>query len=218
MSFFKQFWVEIVIGAAVVTLVMLIPTTKPSQLQAKRNPANSSIVRLVLNDRTFCTGTVINDHTVLTAAHCVLVETQFGVMMNPSPIEIRANDNLPKGAFATPYYATPQMDQALLKGDFKGFATRPYITNVQDLTTMHPVGKRFISCGYPLGGDMYCNSTYYQELTHFMWAVNGVLLPGMSGGPTMLEDGTVVAVNVTVGETVSIVSPIYNLETNFEKD
>lgn len=216
MKFIKQFWVEILLSIVFVLMAVFVPINSRS-VQIRRNIPNSSIVRLVNDGRTFCTGTVINEHTVLTAAHCVIVETPFGAMLNPGPIEIRANDNLPRGSFAAPYYATPQMDQALLKGDFKGFTVRPYITNVQELTTLHPVGKKFISCGYPLGGDMFCNNTYYQDLTHFMWTVNGVLLPGMSGGPTMLEDGTVIAVNVAVGETFSIVSPIYNLESNFDK-
>lgn len=196
---------------------MVVPLGAEQAVVTKRATSNSSIVRLVNEGHTFCSGTVLNDHTILTAAHCVIIETPFGGALNPGPIEIRANDNLPVGASGTPYYATPQMDQALLKGDFKNFTTRPYITNVQELTKMHPVGKKFISCGYPLGGNMFCNNTYYENLTNFMWSVNGILLPGMSGGPTMLEDGTVVAVNVAVEGINSIVSPIYNMETNFDR-
>lgn len=35
----------------------------------------------------------------------------------------------------------------------------------------------------------------------------------MSGGPTMLEDGTVVAINIAVEGRHAVVSPVYNLLT-----
>ena len=49
-----------------------------------------------------------------------------------------------------------------------------------------------------------------------MISISGLLqaavIPGMSGGPVLLRDGTVVAVNVAVDGNRAVVSPIYNLD------
>ncbi len=183
----------------------------------KKSKKLGSIVRLVDQGRTFCSGTVINDHTILTAAHCVLVDTMMGPMLNQDPIEIRVDDNISHGVFATAFFASGQMDQALLTGDFKLFEVRNYLSDAPKLTLARTAEGNFISCGYPLGGNLYCSNTLFLYNFQFMWRVHGVLLPGMSGGPTMLQDGTVVAVNCAVEGADSIVSPIYNIDQNLGK-
>lgn len=195
-------------GFTVIGLVLNRPTTSPA---AKYG----SIVRLVADGKTFCSGTVINEYAIITAGHCALMETPFGTFMNPGAIEIRPDDNTDVGVTARVNFATPQMDQAILVGRFTDFQTRKYITNpnkLQDIGSLF--NTKLVSCGYPLNGNLYCSNMTYEGPENFFWAARGVLLPGMSGGPAMLPDGTVVAINVAVHGDLSLVSPIYNLLKN----
>lgn len=203
--------------ALVIVLILIAVDIKIMFLDpgVSRKPASvklNSIVRLVRDGRTFCSGTVVNPRLIITAAHCTLVESLLGMMPNPEPIEIRASDNVARGTTAMVVFAGSQMDQAVLYGDFSLFEVRPAITDPTALTNIRNTkNMAFITCGYPLYGPLYCTVTTFDHPEDFMWAVKGVLLPGMSGGPTMLPDGTVVAVNSAVFQEYSIVTPIYNL-------
>lgn len=186
--------------------------SKPVSLASPADKLGS-IVRLTQNGRTFCSGTVIGAHTVLTAAHCVLL-AEPTAMTSPtyrSNIEIRPSDDEPVNVKATVSYVRPQVDQALLRGNFEKFTVRHYISGVKELTILRSTGV-FTACGYPLGGPLYCGPFYYKEPDNFFWKGAGVLLPGMSGGPMMDADGNVVATNVAVEQSYSIVAPLYNLD------
>ncbi len=201
--------IMVLLGVGIVNLKIfkLSPVDKSGKL--------SSIVRLVKDGRTFCSGVVVNEHTIITASHCVIENTEFGPMMNQDQIEIRIADNRPLGVTAKAYNVRVQLDQALLMGDFRRFQPRRVITRIHDLIKIGRYDQTLITCGYPLGGPLYCGKMYFQDLTDFMWATKGLLLPGMSGGPVMLEDGTVVAVNIAVGGNLSVVSPIYDYDLEF---
>ncbi len=190
-------------------------TTKVKKVKVERlNP----IVRLVFNGRTFCSGTVVDMHTIITAAHCVLSYIPLvGPALNTDPIEIRASDNKPLGVYAVAINASGQMDQAVLKGDFPMFEPRGFIADPGKLTVVRQQKSNFVTCGYPLYGDLFCTVTIYDNVDDFYWAVKGVLLPGMSGGPTMLPDGTVIAINSAVESDRSLVSPIYNINQMFKE-
>ena len=43
-----------------------------------------------------------------------------------------------------------------------------------------------------------------------MWILKGELLPGMSEGPMMMDDGTVIAINDAVENEFSVVVPLFN--------
>lgn len=174
----------------------------------------SAIVRLVRDGRTFCSGVVIDKTTILTASHCVISSDIFGgVRLNTAEIEIRAPDNRPLGVVAQvkPSAILLQLDRAILKGDFTQFEPAGYINDVQENVATRIKDNVFMSCGYPLGGKLFCTKTVFVSNYGFMMEVKGVLIPGMSGGPTFTSDGRVVALNIAVEGEFSIISPVYNV-------
>jgi S1-C subfamily serine protease len=214
---------SLLLVAAFIVVAVVGQLTINRFIQPAKQPVVSdkkfgSIVRLVRNDNTFCSGTVVSDHVIITAAHCVFVETPFGAFVDMEAIEIRDNDNISVDAQAHVIYATTQMDQAMLTGDFTRFEHRKLITSFHKLTDIGSDGQKFVSCGYPLSGDLVCTPLVFKHKDNFFWGVEGSLYPGMSGGPVMLPDGTLVGVNTAVKDQLSIVSPIYNLTQNLKKD
>lgn len=171
----------------------------------------ADVVRLVLPDgRTFCSGSVVSNTIAITAGHCVTEETPFGVAVNPNPIEIRGSDNISRKTFGNVIYVVPQLDFALLRGNFDVYTKFKMIDDVQSILDVRD-GKPFFSCGYPLGGDLFCTKLKYKSTEMFMWSVEGVLIPGMSGGPVMTQDGHQFGINDAVDGDHAVISPIYNI-------
>lgn len=173
-------------------------------------PNAGSIVRLVIEERTYCSGTVIDDTTILTAAHCVVVTAQQPLTM--ARIEVRKADNAATGIFVSGASREARLDRAVLRGDFKSFQHSKYISDVGRSIASITVDSNYITCGYPLGGSLYCGKSTYLNNWDFMLAMQGVLIPGMSGGPTMLEDGTVIGINSAVLKDHILVAPTYNID------
>lgn len=199
-------------------IVLGVLCYKQSQVHVVPNNKLGSIVRLIVNEVTFCSGVVVAPNVVLTAAHCVTKQGPSGYEeMDKEPVEIRPADNSSVKAYGIVSFVQLRLDQAILIGNFDAFYARPALFDVKQLMEAITQSKKLTVCGYPLEGPLFCGEVVFQGQDGFMWAVEGLLLPGMSGGPVMLPDGTVVALNNSVADTYSVVSPIFNLNVHFPK-
>jgi S1-C subfamily serine protease len=204
---------------AVIVLSAALILKLPKVPEFKRKSKLDSIVRLVNESGlTFCTGTVVNKNTIITAGHCIIVEfPPFGGILRDRPIEIRSLDDKKVNVYGIAYNATTQLDLGTIVGDFQKFEYRKAITNINSIVRYAIPGASFRACGYPLGGNLYCSTLYFVSTKEFQWRVQGILLPGMSGGPVMLEDGSMIGVNSAVDGEDSIISPIYNLDKFYKR-
>lgn len=173
------------------------------------------IVRLTNQGRTYCTGSVVNNTTVITAAHCVATDSPIGIIINTGPIEVRSDDNRPHNTFGKVRSLSMQLDQAVLHGNFAIYNKLDLIDDVATLQRHRNHEEPLLACGYALGGKLYCNKVTYHDLNNFMWSVDGVLLPGMSGGPVLTPDGSIIGINDAVSGNKSIISPTYNIRGGF---
>lgn len=207
-----------IITVMIITLVMLTTAftvqikrySKPVVAEQRLSP----IVRLVKNGRTYCSGFIIDENTMITAGHCVMTETPFGAMLNPEAVEIRPKNGQAIGVTAKVKNVSGQLDRAILKGDFHLFAPLKYIDKVSDSVKIRVPGTPLLSCGYPMGGSFYCGKMTYLHEFGFHMAVKGIIIPGMSGGPTLSKDGVAVGLNDAVEADESIISPLYEIDIN----
>lgn len=217
-SAIEDFLLAIAVVVMVISLVMLgiavvryfhppLVARAHTQVKGKLSP----VVRLTdANGRTFCSGVVVSPHTIITAGHCVLEAVIFGMPIYNTEIYIRDTNSDGPGVPAQVSSIRPQLDTATVTGDFDAFESRKVITDITKLVEIAQQDAVFIGCGYPLGGALYCSKLIYHGKINFMWLTKGELLPGMSGGPVMLDDGTVIAINDAVADDFAIISPVFN--------
>jgi Trypsin len=193
---------------------------KPKPVTQKPTNKLGSIVRLVDHDsgQTFCSGSVISDNLIVTAGHCLIQAGPFGlVSLKTEGIDIRTDENYNLNVSAKAVWITPQLDQGLLRGNFHRFEHRGIITDIHDILDTTKSRVPYVTCGYPMGGHLTCTYFQYERLDNFAWRGEGLLIPGMSGGPTMTKDGAIVGVNIAVDGPDALVSPVYNLDQEYSQ-
>ncbi len=207
------------LGATIVVVLLvsagLLAKHVSNQVDEVNVLTDNTIVRLHMPDgRFFCTGTVISPHMIATAAHCVVMDTPFGIFMDKDlRIDVRGHDGIPVGVIATVKNVDIRMDTALLMGDFDKFGIRPIEDDGAkiDAIMLDPDSK-IVTCGYSLGGKLQCAHiggigrflTFYSAKTGWMYY-------GCSGGPVIdLRTGKVLAVNHGMIEDKLLFNPLVN--------
>lgn len=170
--------------------------------------ARVSIVRLHdLDGNFFCSGVIVSDRRLLTAAHCVDSFEPKAVS-----IVVKSQDGEQR-AFAWVLGSKDRADYAILGGHFQKFKKQPHTTDPKQIVPiMHDQKRVLITCGYAWGGNLFCMPVKERGTYYFMFAGDANLYPGMSGGPVIdVKTGQVVAVNSAMLGPKAILAPIVNI-------
>lgn len=173
---------------------------------AIQNTGVSALVRLeTLEGQTFCSGTVISNTTILTAAHCMMIEGPMKIASLPD-----AKGHVTE-ALGVAYKINPRADYASVKGNFSAFSKMAFSTNPAADILYH--NYNLVTCGFPYGGRPVCYRITRPEKFVDQIKAKGQMYAGMSGGPVIdLNTGTIYAVNTAVTDGYIILSPIINAE------
>jgi hypothetical protein len=178
------------------------------------------VVRLSdMDGQFFCSGSVISNDYVLTAAHC-LNDSKGHLRSKPLKISSLSKDGKLVGVVkAVAASRNTRADYALVKGDFSQFNK----IRIETSPAASPTASEFIlgpvvACGSPWGAETICYGVrppVVMAYEHIM--AQGTLYPGMSGGPVVdLGQMTQFAVNSAIGEGYIIISPLIGLFETLE--
>lgn len=203
---------------SVIFFTNLYVESRPKPLPTFKTPGSftpdpskdSPVVRLhdLRTGRFFCSGTVISEHLIVTAAHCIQEYVKNEVV-----VSVKTSQNVNVNVSASVAGSNQQADYALLYGNFDKFNVMKISTDVPSiLAAFYGPGARLIACGFPYAGPLVCSPVVSAAPFFFGIQSEGFLYPGMSGGPVIdLMTGNLVACNQASTENHIILSPLINL-------
>lgn len=190
------------------TLFGLAPLV--NKLEYSEYEKTDPTVRISVNGAFTCTGFVVSQIYIITAAHCV-EELHQVVQIHDSSKEIFI-----LGEVVGIY---DPMDQALIRASIGSRIAPVKADFTGKLMSMETT--QVITCGFPGGQpEVLCNAGTLSGSRFFMRTGVGALYKGMSGGPVFVLDekeGLVVtAINSAVDSNGIIVGPLISFSHNME--
>lgn len=165
------------------------------------------VVRLEsTEDDFFCSGSVINDEYIITAAHCLTGSLGF---ISKENIKIKGANEIDQGIIGVAVAINRRLDYGLIKiteGTLKNFNKVDLDPAQMGMLQSYPP---FYTAGYPLGGQMLIEKIVFDDSNElFFEKFSGRLYPGMSGGPVVDGRFMQVGINGAVADGYTIITPI----------
>lgn len=168
----------------------------------------TSSVRLDAGSGFICSGIVVSQLYVVTAAHCVdKLDQEFAI-----------DDSTQKQQFLGKVVGIyDEQDIALIRVDIRN-GIRPAIADFDGTKSSERVVP-ILACGFPKGQDkLLCNEGTLTGNRFFLRRGSGILYTGMSGGPVYKNNPpqyTVIGVNSAVEINAILVGPLTSLADIF---
>lgn len=157
-----------------------------------------------------CSGVVISDDYVLTAAHCI-----DDGDVSVAEVELK----FVQEAQAMVY--NKRADYGLIQGNFGEFTKMPILYNPrEDFGALGLYPNSVMACGFPWGAEPTCYKLYEKTMQRYYekYSFIGIIYPGMSGGPVIdTQRKLVIAVNSAVTATGPvIIAPLIGIFENLK--
>ena len=214
-TFVGLYLLTLVIFSGCMIISLLTSNDKPRKDMPDLIPAINAIdkatpiVKLYDKDSGafFCSGTVIAQNYIVTAAHCL-----DGRSKTKPSIEVRNMLGQTPGVMGTAAFYEGRSDTGLIEGDFSAFNAMDFTTSPININLVLLSERVVAACGFPYGGEFYCVAIENRGQWEFGIRASGSLYPGMSGGPVIdVQSGYLVGVNTAVMEPGVYLSPIVEL-------